>query len=218
MRTTFQIALGLGLCGLSAASCSRPKPAAPPPTAASASSTGHAPSFTFVPPQPWQSKKEGVAPVEPPDLSKETWRVIVSQYDPIQFETPKWQPLPAAETVEVKMRPGSPYRCIVSPLKVDPIVNGFRTKLKAWVMVRSVLCSGDGFRTWIESSLTVRLNADGTRAVGGNAGALLRDWDVKDPNVIVHTSVLMRSDKEQLEPTYGPPQILANVPVQPDDD
>lgn len=215
MRNSLQITLGLGLCCMCAVSCSKP---APPPPAAAPQAAGHLPSFTFVAPQPWQSKKEGVAPVDPPDLSKETWRIFVSQYEPIQFETPKWQPLPAAETVEVKMRPGSPYRCVVSPLKIEPIANGFRTKFKAWYMERTLLCSGDGFRTWIESKLALRANADGTRQVGPNAGALLTHWDAKDPNLLVHTSVLMRSDKENIEPTYGPPQILTNVNVPPDDD
>src|SRR5262249_32482643 len=147
------------LSGLCAVSCSRPQPA-PPPTAAAPQAdhaTGHAPTFTFAAPQPWQSKKEGEPAIPPPDLAQETWRALISQFDPIQVETPKWQPLPAAETVELKMQPTSRYRCIVSPLTVEPVVNGFRTKLKAWRMSRTVMCSGDSWNTWTESSLAVRL-------------------------------------------------------------
>lgn len=218
MRNSIWCVLGFGLLG----ACSRtPKADAPQPSAAAPvapPAAGHVPTFSFVPPQAWQSKKEGVPPVEPPDMAQETWRALVNQNDPIQFETPRWQPLPASETVELKMRPNSRYRCVVTPLQVEAAANGFQTKFKAWKMRRALLCSADDFLTWHESSLFVRVNADGTREAGPNAGALLRQWDQKDPNLMVHTTVVMRSDKQRLEATVGPPQILTNVPFVPDDD
>jgi hypothetical protein len=174
-----------------------------------------APSFTFAPPPPWHSKKRGEPPVAAPDLTVETWRAFASQTEPLQKKTPRWQPLEAQRTVELEMPEGSAYRCLVTPLRVEAKANTWGTKLTAWAMERTLLCSSDDYRTWIESTLRVRLRADGTREVGPDAGAVLRSR-AGDAGVR-QMFVLMRSDTERREATLGPPRIVSGLREDDDD-
>jgi hypothetical protein len=186
--------------------------AAPAPTPAPAHEP---PKFEFVAPRAWQSKKQGSEPIAPPDLSLETWRVLVNQQQPIQIKTPHWQPLPAKETVELSMPDGSGFRCIVPPLVVTADANDFGTKLKAWLLTRSFICSGDGFRTWTEYEHRVRVLPDGSREEPvADTGALLRERGTDQ--VVRHTFVLLRTTPERREATTGPPKILPGVAVDPE--
>jgi hypothetical protein len=110
--------------------------------------------------------------------------------------------------VELAMPPGSKFRCLVPPIKVSNQADDFGKRLEAWDFRRSFLCSSDGFRSWTETVLQVRVLADGTRKVGPEAGLLLRDRD--GDGSVRETYVLMRSDKEKLHATQGPPQIVAD--------
>jgi len=201
--------LGGGLLlGLSA--CSGPQPKAAPAQAALHSAPLALPTFTFQAPEVWRSRREGEAPVEPPDMERETWRVMVNQVEPLQRETPKWQSVRASETVELAMPKDSSFRCIAPPLEVHSEANMMATKFKAWVMTRSFLCSSDQFKSWTETQLQVTQAADGTRTSGPEAGLLLRDRGAGEP--VRKVFVLMRSEPYKREATYGPPQILAEVP------
>ncbi|MET0387001.1 MAG: hypothetical protein ABW321_13630 [Polyangiales bacterium] len=173
------------------------------------------PTFTFQAPQTWRSVRPDAPAVEPPDLAEETWRVLVSQNKPIQRKTPTWQPLPAADTVELQMPEQSGFRCLVAPLVVRSEANTFGTAFKAWVMTRNVLCSSDGFRTWNETGLQVELAADGGRRIGPEAGLLLRER-VAGEAAPREMFVLLRSDREQREASLGPPRILENRQVDVD--
>jgi len=162
--------------------------------------------FRFEAPQPWKARV-GDATVPPPDLDAETWRVLVSQTEPLQRKTPRWQSLPARETVEMAMPPGSRFRCVASPLVVKSEGDDFGKVLEAWHLKRSFHCSSDDFRTWTETLLQVRLDADGSRQlVGSDAGILLRQRD--EDGTVRETFVLMRSDKEKIHATTGPPKII----------
>jgi hypothetical protein len=166
----------------------------------------------FVAPQPWQAKREGAAPIAPPEL--ETWRVLVNQNQPPQIKTPRWQSLPPTETVELAMPAGSGFRCVITPLQVAADANEFGTKLKAWLLTRHLLCSGDDFRHWTEYVHPVRVLPDGARETPPESGALLRERDGDD--AVRHTYVLLRSDTQTGEPTTGPPRILPGVVVDDD--
>lgn len=173
------------------------------------------PSFAFVAPTPWHSKKPDEAPVAPPDLTVETWRVFASQTEPLQKKNPRWQSLEAQRMVELEMPEGSAYRCLVTPLRIEAKANTWGTKLTAWAMERTLMCSSDDYRTWIESTLRVRVRADGTRDVGPDAGAVLRS--AMSGGGVRQMFVLMRSDRERREATFGPPQIVSGVPRGDDD-
>jgi hypothetical protein len=173
-----------------------------------------APTFAFLPPQAWRSPTNGALTVAPPDLARETWRVLVSQDRPIQLKTPQWQPLLARATVELQMPSGSAFRCVAPPLEVKSEANAPGTKLKAWRLTRSVRCSSDGWRSWTESIHRVKSLPDGSREVGPDAGLLLRDRD-RNGNVR-ETFALLRSDQEHREATTGPPQILSNAVADQD--
>jgi hypothetical protein len=216
------LALALNACGSGDERAASGSPAARP--ASSASSTprppptgeqarpSRPPEVAFVAAQPWQSTREGSAPLEPPPL--ETWRALVSQHRPQQTKTPRWQPLAPTDTVELAMPPGSRFRCVVTPLQVTAEANDFGTKLKAWVLARSLLCSGDDFRSWTEHGHGVRLPADGERAITSEATALLRERDAgSDPR---HTFVLVRADEESRAAATGPPRVLPGVAVDED--
>lgn len=190
------------------------RPTSPQPSAAAATKPV-LPSFTFVAPEPWHSKKPDEPPVAPPDLTVETWRVFASQTEPLQKKNPRWQSLAAERTVELEMPEGSAYRCLVTPLRIEAKANTWGTKLMAWAMERTLMCSSDDYRTWIESTLRVRLRADGTRDVGPDAGAVLRS--AMSEGGVRQMFVLMRSDREKREPTYGPPQIVSGSPQDADD-
>jgi hypothetical protein len=220
-RTPCALLLSLALiaCGSSS------DRAAPSPAAAPARDTEPAlrpkhdftgasgpPEVPFVAARPWQSTREGSAPIAPPPL--ETWRALVSQHQPHQTKTPRWQPLPATDRVELKMPPGSGFRCVVTPLQVTADADDFGTRLEAWVMTRNLLCSGDGFRRWTEHVHSVRLASDGARETSSEAAALLRERDAGP--VVRHSYVVVRADEENRQATTGPPRILPGVAVDDD--
>jgi hypothetical protein len=185
-----------------AASSTRPKvtPASVPAHAAP-------PSVAFVAPKTWKSWREGVQPVAPPDLTKETWRVFANRELPIQRETPLWQPLAADERVDLQMPVGSTYRCVVDPVEVTPQVNDWGTELLGWDLVRKLLCSGDGWQTWSEYPHRLQLSIDGTRNVAYASEAALRERTVSGE--VYQTTVLLRSDKEERNASTGPARIIA---------
>jgi hypothetical protein len=221
------IALGSGCLH-----CTKSEPVPPPaattpqPSAAAAPraqglAAAAPPRVEFVAPQPWQaqvqpwqSKKPDLTPVQPPDLAEEVWRAFVSQNEPIQIKTPRWQALPADQTVELQMAEDSHFRCQVTPLVITPEANDFNTKLKAWVMSRTLMCSDDGWKNWTEYSHTVHLAPGGERKMFAVPEALLRE---RQPDGSVRqTFVILRSDKEQRDATTGPPRILTGVEVDDD--
>lgn len=165
------------------------------------------PTFAFQAPAPWRSRHADSAAVDPPDLAQETWRVLVTQDEPMQRKTPTWQPARATETIELQLPPNSRFRCIVPPLEIESQANEFGTALEAWSLARSFLCSNDDFHTWSETILRVRITRDGAREVGPEAGILLRERQ-QAAGAPHHMFVLMRSDREQREATLGPPQII----------
>jgi hypothetical protein len=167
------------------------------------------PTFAFVAPQAWHSRKPGVPIVEPPDLGEEVWRVLVNRTQPLQAKTPLWQRLIASQTVELEMPPDSKFRCLVPPLQVDSEINAFGTKLKAWLLTRPVRCSSDGWQSWTESTHRVRKLPDASRELAEDTGLLLREWDAS--GAVRETFVLLRSDKAKREATTGPPQILRDA-------
>ena len=189
-------------------------PAAAPVQAAAPQPKYEPPREEFKAPVAWQSRKPGIPPIEPPDVEAEVWRVFVTQNQPLQIKTPKWQTLPPRENVEVAMPEGNGFRCVVSPLSVAIDANDFNTKLKAWVMKRTLTCSGDDWRSWSEYSHSVRLTGDGKREMLAVPEALLRER-MPDQS-IKQTFVLLRSDKEVREATFGPPRIVPGRVVDED--
>jgi hypothetical protein len=172
------------------------------------------PRFEFVAPGPWQAKYGKSPPVPPPDLSLETWRVLVTQNAPLQKETPLWQPLPADRTVELEMPPGSRWSCSSSPIVVDTQADDFNTKLSAWTLTRTFRCSSDAWQTWSEYLHQTRVLPDGSHEMGPEAGALLRERAADQSEI--HTFVLLRSDEEQRAATTGPPKIVPGLHVDDD--
>jgi len=187
-----------------AAPSAQPK-VSPAPTPAHAAPPG----VEFVAPNEWKSWREGVQPVAPPDLTRETWRVFANRELPIQRETPVWQPLAADKRVELHMPAGSTYRCIVDPVEVTPQVNDWGTELEGWELVRKLLCSGDDWQTWTEYPHRLLLSIDGTRTVAYASEAALRERATTGE--IYQTTVLLRSDKEERQATTGPARILAST-------
>lgn len=212
----FQIAL-LIACGsrderATPASAARPASHAAAKPSADGARPSAPPAVAFAEPQPWQSAREGTEPIAPPPL--ETWRALVSQHKPHQIETPRWQPLPPKDTVALKMAPGSALRCVVTPLQMTADANDFGTKLKAWVLTRSLLCSGDRFRSWTEHVHSVRVPTEGSRATTAEAAVLLRERDAGAE--VRHAFVSVRDDEERRAATTGPPRILPGVAVDED--
>jgi hypothetical protein len=218
------------VCAVLAACCScgseatAPAPAGPAASALRPAATAEAPEpaltpprTTFVAPQPWQSQGKDKITVAPPDLAQETWRALVTQSRPLQAPTPLWQPLPATDNVELTMQSGVRFRCLVTAVEVAPDADDFNRKLSAWVLTRSLRCSGDGWRSWTESPHSVRLLQNGTRETSAAAGALLREHDDSPAaGGARQTTVVVRDDKEQRAATTGPPRILPGVKVDED--
>ena len=217
--SVFVLALLAACCAIG---CQKPAPA-PQPEAAEQKALSAAapqpqaalkpPQLPFQAPAPWVSRKGG-DPVQPPDVDAQVWRAFVTQNQPLQIKTPKWQSLAPRETVEVAMPEISKFRCVVTPLAIVADTNDFNTKLKAWVLTRRLLCSDDGWHSWTEYSHTTRILPDGTTEMQSVPQALLREREADES--IRETFVLLRSDKEQLEAYTGPPRILPGVKVDED--
>jgi len=169
------------------------------------------PIARFVAPATWHPTWGKGPAVEPPDLDGETWRVFVNQFEPIQRETPAWQALPARAAVELKMPPGSRHRCVVSPLEVVAQPDDFGAKLEHWLLVRTMVCSSDGFASWSSYPHRVALGTDGSRRVITHTDALLHEHE-KDGSAR-ESAVTLRSDKEVREASLGAPRILEGVEV-----
>jgi hypothetical protein len=224
LRTGPQRALWLVLATLALIACGSEPASAPghaeraparlsaAPAAKDSQPSSGPPAAAFAAPKPWQSTRDGAAPIDPPALP--TWRVLVTQNQPLQATTPLWQRLPPADTVELAMPEQSGFRCVVTPLQVTAEANDFGTKLKAWLLARSVLCSSDGFRGWTEHVHTVALAADGSAPEASQSGLLLRERDVAAG--VRQTNLLLRTDEEVRAATTGPPRILPGVKVDED--
>src|SRR6185295_17213255 len=87
--------LALG-CGSRTEVASKPAPVAEQNE--SEQRTSKPPSFTFAPPIAWHSRRAEAPAIDPPDLTRETWSVLVNQNAPLQAKTPRWQALPTGET------------------------------------------------------------------------------------------------------------------------
>jgi hypothetical protein len=200
------------LCGCAdRQSASAPKPAAKAAAKAPPAPTGP-PNMTFRAPEAWRSWKDPSVAVAPPDPARETWRVMVQQHRPMQRATPRWQPLPATETVVVAMPKESGFRCVVGPLDVAPEADESGTRLEAWVLRRDLLCSVDGFRSWTEHGHELRVLADGTRRTTATGRALVRERI--DPTTVREAFVLMRDDEDLRTATTGPPRIMPDRVVE----
>jgi len=204
-------ALLAGVALLACGSDTRATPSAPPAAKAGSALTqaqpsGNPPSFEYRAPQPWRPNLADAPDVAPPDPAKEVWRALVSQNAPLQKQTPRWQALPAERSVELSMPEGSAFRCIVSPLTATPEAEEFAKTLDAWVLARTLVCSGDGFRSWSEHAHVTRLLPDGTREITMQGGALLRERDAGSG--IRESYVLLRSEPERREATTGPARIV----------
>jgi hypothetical protein len=216
-RVVVRRGVGCWIGALVAVGCGSHGDVAKPPAPAaqhgdSAQRASKPPSFTFVAPVAWRSRRAGAPPIEPPDLAQETWSVLVNQNAPIQAKTPHWQALPAGETVELEMPAASHFRCIAAPLQVSAQANVLGTELKAWRFERHVLCSSDGWRSWSEAVHRVRVPIGGERVVGEDAGLLLREQDAAGG--VRQTYVLLRSGPQHHDATTGPPQVLDGVAVE----
>lgn len=182
------------------------------PTTTRTSAPSHAlPVRAFAAPQAWRPTWGDGPAVEPPNLEGETWRAFVSQYEPMQRDTPTWQDLPARETVTLKMPEDSRHHCVVGPLEVAPQPDDFGSKLEHWVLQRIVTCSSDGFATWSSYPHRVALGADGSRRTLVESGALLQERTADA--AIRESMVVMRADKEVRSASLGAPQVLPGVEV-----
>jgi hypothetical protein len=172
------------------------------------------PIVAFEPPQAWRSRRPDAAPIAPPDLSQHTRYAFVEQYEPHQVKTPIWQPLPASEATEIAMPPGSTFRCIALPLKLEPDANTFGTQLLGWLLSRNIVCSSDGWRSWTDYPHRVRLRPDGTRTVEYRSEGWLRERMAD--GTIRRAWLALRSEAPRRAATTGAPQILPGVEIVAD--
>jgi hypothetical protein len=186
------------LIGALATACSKTEPRSGPVASSSASATradaAHPPPFEKFELAPWKSPREKIAPVAPPGSLLETWRVFVNQERPRQKKNPRWISLPPREGVTLPMAEDGRFRCIVNPLRVQARPNDDLSGVDAWVLMRSVLCSGDGWRTWTDSPHQVVVLPDGKRT------ATIEQTDVllREPidGKVRETTIILRSDAD----------------------
>jgi hypothetical protein len=148
-------------------------------------------------------------PVPPPESLLEPWRVFVKQERPRQKKNARWRSVPAKDGVELAMPPDSRFRCIVNPLELTPQPAENLRSVAAWMLIRRVRCSNDGWASWTESSFARLVLADGSsKDAVDHVEVLLRE--VMDDSSIRETTVLLRADQEQRKATTGPPQVLSS--------
>lgn len=174
------------------------------------------PIAPFAPPLPFRPRDlqgGGTELVAPPDLAQETWRIFVERDEPLQRPTPRWQALPANRAVEVAMPAPSAFECHVTPAEVTPVTNDYGTELRGWTILRSLLCSRDGFASWTQHPHRLRIDRNGERRVEIATHAYLRERVDEATHAI---RIILRSDARRRSARTGPPQIVART--VPDDD
>mgnify|MGYP003428973212 FL=1 len=207
MRALFRSALPLVCVVCSACSGVRqPEQSASAPQPSAAVPQYPSPTQPFSAPQPWKPTQGDGQAVQPPQASEYTWHALVDQYEPHQKPTPQWQPLPAAETVEIAMPPGSSLRCIAPPLKIEAEPEESGRSLESWQLSREVLCTSDGFHTWNAYAYSMRLLPDGKRELSKGSDIWLRER--ASDGTILHTKLSVRAEALRREATVGPPQVL----------
>jgi hypothetical protein len=144
----------------------------------------------------------------------QTWHAYVDQYEPHQRKTPVWQALPADQAVGLEMPLGSHFQCVALPLEVTPQANDYDTELYAWSLMRSVVCSSDGWQHWTEYPQHARLMLGGTRQMPNRSETWLRE---RTQDGSTHnTLIALRAEEPRRDATTGPPQIIVGVEVEPD--
>jgi hypothetical protein len=210
----FSCVLALGACRSSdsvpsdeakgALSAARPAPSAP----------GAPSAFAAEPPleafrlEPWVSPRKGIDPVTPPESLLRPWRAFVNQERPRQKKNPRWQSLPPKEAVFLEMQGESAFRCLVNPLEIGARTDEDETEVEAWVLMRRMRCSSDGWATWAQVEHTVLVDLDGKeRPLIDHGELFLRERREGAPPR--ETTVFLRSDEiPKGLATTGPPRVL----------
>lgn len=99
-------------------------------------------------PGEWKSPQGTV--FTPPEVAKETWRVMVVQTVPRQNKNPRWKKLQIDEAVDLEMPPGTRFRCLVNPVRFRPWENEIASHVIKWDLIREIRCSNDGWNTYTE--------------------------------------------------------------------
>jgi hypothetical protein len=169
-------------------------------SASAAAEAVAAPPFEKFELEPWKSPRKGIDPVAPPEGLLTTWRVFVNQERPRQKKNPRWIPLPPREAVTLPMAEDGRFRCIVNPLRVQARPNDDDSGVDAWILTRSVLCSGNGWRTWTDSPHQVVVLPEGkrTRTIEQTDVLLREPIDGKTRE----TTIILRSDEDR-DPPIG---------------
>lgn len=118
----------------------------------------------------------GNAAVVPPDGALSASRIWVNQEVPRQKKTPEWREIPAKQGAPVDMAVDGRWRCVVDAVKVHGRADEDAT-VAHWTTSRSVRCSTDGFRTFVQGLVREGYDPAG-KPTGADPRAVLRLRDV----------------------------------------
>jgi hypothetical protein len=207
LASCWAVAALAALCG-----CAREQRSAEP-ASAPATTRPPLPIAAFVAPEPFVPRLGDAEPVAPLDLSRETWRIFVERDAPLQRRTPRWQALPAERAVQVTMPAPSRFECHVTPAEVTAVTDDYATELRGWRILRSLVCSRDGFASWTQHPHRVRVELSGEREVEIPTHAYLRE---RIGDAEHHIRIILRSDARTTSASVGPPRIVARTALDDD--
>lgn len=96
----------------------------------------------------------------PPDGALRPWRVWVNQERPRQKKAPTWRVYGAKEGAFLDLAADGKWQCLVNPVKVFGKVNE-RAKIADWIVSRTVRCSCDGWRAYVDGFVQASFDAEG---------------------------------------------------------
>lgn len=102
----------------------------------------------------------GKSAPEPPSAAFRPWRVWVNQEQPRQKKNPQWASYGAKDGALVDLSPDGHWSCLLTPVTLVA-TSAERGGVGAWTASRSLRCSSDHWRSYVESRVRAAFDPQG---------------------------------------------------------
>ena len=143
------------------------------------------------------------------------WYVMMLQERPIPKKRPDWVKAEPTRSALLEMPAGSRFRCLYNPVVVRGTPDGEGENLAAWVVLRTVRCSSDGWLTYSQAVLSVTLDPSGKKLAQSTEQAELYLNDPIDGQKVDMTLILRAEEPHVPKPFYPKDPSYGKKPPPP---